>query len=76
MLEANLKIISALKEFLIIVANKMEHTSLFRNKETDFTRKRKLSFEKLALLIVRLCKKTLSVEIDNFFEQINVGLTL
>jgi hypothetical protein len=73
MLEANLKIISALKEFLITVANNAAYKSLFRNAETDFTRKRKLTFEKLALLIVRLCKKTLSVEIDKFFEEINSG---
>lgn len=63
MLEANLKIISALKEFLIEVANHSEYKNIFRNAETDFTRRRKLSFEKLSLMIVRLCKKTLSVEI-------------
>lgn len=73
MLEANLKIISALKEFLITVAENNEYKSYFRNTETDFTRRRKLSFEKLALLIVRLCKKTLSVEIETFFEEINSG---
>jgi len=74
MLKANLKIISALKEFLITVADNTDYKSFFRNKETDFTRKRKLSFEKLVLLIVRLCKKTLSVEIETFFEEMNSGL--
>ena len=73
MLKANLKIISALKEFLITVADNSEYRDLFRNTKTDFTRKRKLSFEKLILLIVRLCKKTLSVEIENFFEEANAG---
>lgn len=74
MLEANLKIISALKEFLIRVTENKDYKNFFRNAETDFTRNRKLSFEKLVLLIVRLCKKTLSVEIDKFFEETNAGL--
>jgi hypothetical protein len=73
MLAANLKIISSLKTFLFTVSNSSEYKSYFRTTSTAFTRKRKLSFEKLALLIVQLCKKTLSVEIDNFFEQIDSG---
>jgi hypothetical protein len=73
MLEANLKIISALKEFLFTVAHNTEYKNLFKNAETDFTRKRKLSFDKLVLLILRLCKKTLSVEIEKFFEQVATG---
>lgn len=75
MLDANLKIISSLKQFLIDVANNSDYLSVFRNSKTDFTRKRKLSFEKLVLLITRLCKKTLSVEIEKFFEEINSGLS-
>lgn len=73
MLAANLRIISALREFLITVAGNSEYISFFRNAETDFTRKRKLCFEKLVLLLVRLCKKTLSVEIEKFFEELNTG---
>lgn len=75
MLEANLKIISSLKEFLMTVAENTEYKSIFRNNDTDFTRKRKLSFERLVLLIIQLCKKTLSVEIDKFFEEINSRVT-
>ena len=71
MLEANLRIISSLKSFLIKVSENSEYKSLFRNAETAFTRKRKLSFDKLVLLIVQLSKKTLSVELENFFEGIN-----
>jgi hypothetical protein len=73
MLEANLKIISALKTFLTTVANNKDYKSLFRTTETDFTRKRKLTFEKLSLIIVQLCKKTLSLELDNFFDQFNIS---
>jgi hypothetical protein len=75
MLEANLKIISALKGFLITVANNTAYKSLFRNSETDFTRTRKLPFDKLVLFILRLCKKTLSVEMESFFEEMNTALT-
>ena len=74
MLQANLKIIAELKSFLVQVANNQEWISLFRNTETDFTRRRKLSFENLSLLIVRLCKKTLSVDIEKFFEEMNASL--
>jgi hypothetical protein len=74
MLEANLKIISALRTFLFTVADTNYYLNIFRNSQTDFTRKRKLSFEKLALLIVQLCKKTLSVELEKFFTELNGGL--
>lgn len=36
----------------------------------SFTRNRKLTFSRLALLIAKLCKKTLSVELDHFFAEI------
>lgn len=75
MLDANLKIISTLKSFLITVAQNKAYTNLFRTTSTAFTRKRKLPFEKLSLLIIQLCKKTLAVEIDNFFEGMNDGLS-
>jgi hypothetical protein len=71
MLKANLKIISGLKEFLIKVSNDNVYLSMFKNSESDFTRKRKLTFDNLVLMITRLCKKTLSVEIDTFFEEVN-----
>lgn len=71
MFHANLKILSEVKSFLQIVSNNEEYLSIFRKSETDFTRKRKLTFDKLVLLIARLCKKTLSVEIDDFFGALN-----
>jgi hypothetical protein len=75
MLEANVKILSALKSFLITVAENTNYTNLFRTTETAFTRRRKLTFEKLSLLIIQLCKKTLSIELDNFFEGMNTRLS-
>jgi len=71
MLASNLRILNDLKAFLNEVSTNPELTDYFRNSKTDFTRKRKLCFQNLSLLIVRLCKKTLSVEIDGFFKELN-----
>jgi hypothetical protein len=66
----NVSIISELQSFLNEVSINPELTNLFRYSEKDFTRKRKLCFKNLSLLIVRLCKKTLSVEMEEFFSSI------
>jgi hypothetical protein len=66
---ANVIILSELKTFLKEVSINSELTDLFRNSKTDFTRKRKLCFQNLSVLIARLCKKTLSVELDSFFKE-------
>jgi len=74
MIEANLSIIEELKKFLTTVANTKELLQHFRQSDKDFTRDRKLPFDKLVLLIAKLCKKTLSLEIERFFEELNVAL--
>jgi hypothetical protein len=67
MFDANVKLIEELKEFVSIVSSDSELLSYFRCSPKDFIRSRKLPFEKLVLLIGKLCKKTLSVEIEDFF---------
>lgn len=42
---------------------------------TAFTRDRKLPFGRLVLLITRLCKKTLSVELERFFDEIGGSMS-
>lgn len=69
MFDVNVKIIADLKNFITLVAGDREMLSKFCVCDTHFTRTRKLPFEKLALLIVRLCKKTLSIELEKFFEE-------
>src|SRR3982750_4317372 len=69
MIDVNVKIIGELKRFVSLVANTPELLDKFRRSSTDFTRKRKLSFQNLVLLIAKLCKKTLSIELESFFEQ-------
>jgi hypothetical protein len=69
MIDVNVKIIGELKRFVSLVANTPDLLDKFRRSSTDFTRKRKLSFQSLVLLIAKLCKKTLSMELESFFEQ-------
>lgn len=72
MLETNVKIIEELKEFISLIVQNPDILSQFCNNESDFIRSRKLPFERIVLLIVKLCKKTLSVELEQFFEGINL----
>jgi hypothetical protein len=69
MSDVNIKILSELKSFLEICTNTPDVMDVFRKQRSNFVRKRKLSFENLVVFIVKLCKKTLSVELDHFFEQ-------
>jgi hypothetical protein len=70
MQEANLKIITRLKRFLSLTSSHRELMRKFSVSEQDFVRNRKLPFEKLVLFIIKLSKKTLSVELEKFFEDI------
>lgn len=72
MLDANLKIIEELKAFISIVSETPDILEKFSIAKGSFTRKRKLPFDRLVLLIAKLCKKTLGHEIDKFFEEINI----
>lgn len=68
MLAVNVKIIEELKNFVHCVAADPSLLGQFRRLQGDFTRSRKLPFYSLVILITKLCKKTLSVELDQFFE--------
>jgi hypothetical protein len=68
MVEANIKIIEELKEFLKIINTDSDLRKLFTNKATDFTRNRKLTYNRTVFLIINMLKKSLSIEIQNFFE--------
>ena len=69
MFDVNLKILSELKNFITIVSTNRSLLSKFCNSNIDFSRSRKLPFDRLALFIIKLCKKTLSVELEHFFEE-------
>jgi len=69
-IKIGIKIISELKSFISLVAQDENMLGNFRKSDKDFTRNRKLPFERLVLLIVKLCKKTLSIELEKFFEEL------
>lgn len=74
MLATNVSTISILKTFLFNVSTDSGLRSLFTTKPFYFTRKRKLTFELIVLFILRLNKKTLSTDLENFFEELHSKL--
>ena len=71
MFDANVKLIEELKEFVSVVSTEPEFLNHFRFSERDFIRTRKLPFDRLVFLIAGLCKKTLSVEIEGFWDKLS-----
>ncbi len=71
MVEANVKIIEELKLFLEIVSNDKAIRKLFTSSEEDFSRDRKLPLEKLVCLIINMPKRSLSIELQSFFDFID-----
>jgi hypothetical protein len=71
MFEANLKIISELKLFVDLIVSDQRLLGFFSTKPNSFIRNRKLPFHHLVLLISRLCKKSISVELDQFFNELS-----
>jgi hypothetical protein len=69
MSKANLRIIEELRLFITLMSQNRDLVSMFSTTPNGFTRRRKLCFSDLVLLIARLCKKTLSVEIERFFDE-------
>lgn len=74
MLNANLKIIEKLKNFVHTVDTDPKLLEQFRTSPAHFTRSRKLPFSCLVIFICRLCKRTLSVELERFLSDINSPL--
>jgi hypothetical protein len=73
MVEANVQIITELKEFLETVVNQSDIRQLFTTDEADFSRKRKLPLEKLVGILINLPKRSLSIEIQEFFDSLGQG---
>jgi hypothetical protein len=70
MLDTNVKLIFELKSFITTIYSEVELLDHFRYSKSDFVRNRKLNFVDLILLITKLCKKTLSIELLNFFNDL------
>ena|ERR1017187_2929848 len=66
MIASNVKIIDELKSFI----KHVKEEKLFFSSEKDFTKERKLPFERLVYLLMNMLKKSLSIELNEFFETI------
>jgi len=69
MVESNIKIIEELKEVLNIINTDSEIKKKFTESETDFTRDRKLTFNRTVFLIINILKRSLAIEVQEFFEK-------
>lgn len=70
MVNTNVKIIEALKSFLNMVTDVPEIRELFTCKPSDFTRDRKLPLNKIIGMLINLPKRSLSIELQSFFESL------
>jgi IS4 transposase len=70
-MNANLKIISDLKNFITQTSADIKLRQLFVSSESDFIRNRKLGFNRLIYLMLNFMKKSYSIEITDFYSQID-----
>jgi hypothetical protein len=75
--DVNVAIIGEMQSFLKMAEEQYELQQLFcTNISKDFIRQRKLPFQRLILLITRLCKRTLSLELEKFFKDLESAYNL
>lgn len=74
MVEANVKIIEELKYFLETVATDASIRKLVTQADGDFSRDRKLPMQRVAGLIINMPKRSLSIEIQEFFDSLEKDL--
>lgn len=73
MVKANLEIIVELKNFLNLVSSDPEIRKLLTESENAFSRQRKLTLERIAGIIINMPKRSLSIEIQEFFDTLENG---
>jgi hypothetical protein len=71
MVNTNVKIIEELKSFLNMVIEDTEIRKLFSAKPKDFIRHRKLPIKKIIGMLINLPKRSLSIELQSFFESLD-----
>ena len=75
MATSNVKIINELKKFMEDIPGIKSKKARYVYNPKAFTRRRKLTFTTLSLLILNGLKRSLSIEIQFFFEHFSQGLT-
>lgn len=68
MVDANVKIIEELKSFLNVVIEAPKIRELFTTDSPNFIRERKLPLKKVIGMLINLPKRSLSIELQSFFE--------
>lgn len=68
MVEANVKIIEELKMFIETATEEADIRQLFTTRTSDFSRDRKLPMKKVVALIINFLKRSLSIELREFFD--------
>jgi hypothetical protein len=74
MVEANVKIIEELKFFLETVSSDADIRKLVTGSKKDFSRDRKLPLQRIVGIIINMPKRSLSIEIQEFFDSLGNGL--
>jgi hypothetical protein len=72
-MNANIKIISDLKNFIAEISTNADLRSYFTNSPSDFSRERKLGFERSVLLLLNFFKKSYSIELEEFYCNFSPG---
>lgn len=68
---ANIKIINDLKNFITECSLNAELRALFTSSKADFSRERKLGFERLVLLLINFLKRSYTIEIAEFYNWVS-----
>lgn len=74
MVEANVKIIEELKYFLDTISSDCRVRELVTQSGKDFSRDRKLPLNRIVSIIINMPKRSLSIEIQEFFDDLGKGL--
>lgn len=73
MVESNVRIIEELKSFLNMVCTQSDLRRIFTEKESDFSRNRKLTLSRVIGMIINMPKRSLSVELQEFFNSFDLS---
>ncbi|MGJ7033757.1 hypothetical protein GGU45_004275, partial [Niabella hirudinis] len=74
MVGANVKIIEELRCFLKTVSENPDIRKLVTEDEGDFSRQRKLTLDRVVGIIINMPKRSLSIEIQTFFDSLKKDL--
>ena len=73
MVTANIAIISSLKQFIFDVSSNSISRCRYVERASDFSRRRVLTLERVVGLLLNMPKRSLSVEVREFFDHLSCG---